>query len=81
MRRYLPMLEGNDVEFGACGIRAQVLGWDGKLVDDFVLEESDGALAVVNAPSPCATACLAIGDRLAALRLDGTAPSPTTAER
>jgi len=81
MRRYLPMLEGSDVEFGPCGIRAQVLGWDGKLVDDFVLEESDGALAVVNAPSPGATACLAIGDRLAALRLDGTAPSPATAQR
>ena len=72
MRRYLPMLEGSDVEFGPCGIRAQVLGWDGKLVDDFVLEESDGVLAVVNAPSPGATACLAIGERLAALRLDNS---------
>jgi L-2-hydroxyglutarate oxidase LhgO len=66
MRRYLPMLKTSDVNFGPCGIRAQVLGRDGRLVDDFILEESGGVLAVVNAPSPAATASLAIAEQLAA---------------
>jgi (S)-2-hydroxyglutarate dehydrogenase len=65
MRRYLPELDGRDVSFGPCGIRAQVLDRDGALVDDFLLERRDRALHVVNAPSPGATASLAIGARIA----------------
>jgi L-2-hydroxyglutarate oxidase LhgO len=65
MRRYLPELDGSDVSFGPCGIRAQVLDRDGALVDDFLLERRDRALHVVNAPSPGATASLAIGARIA----------------
>jgi (S)-2-hydroxyglutarate dehydrogenase len=65
MRRYLPDLERKDVSFGSAGIRAQVLGRDGTLVDDFLLERRGRVLHVVNAPSPAATACLAIGTRIA----------------
>jgi len=65
MRRYVPEIDPADVSFGPCGIRAQVVGSDGTLVDDFLLEREGNVLHVVNAPSPAATACLAIGARVA----------------
>jgi L-2-hydroxyglutarate oxidase len=65
MRRYIPALERRHLRVGPCGIRAQVLDADGGLVDDFVLERDGNVLHVVNAPSPAATASLAIGARLA----------------
>jgi L-2-hydroxyglutarate oxidase len=72
MRRYLPALEPGDISPGPCGIRAQLLARDGSLVDDFVLEQRGDVLHVVNAPSPAATASLAIGSWIAA-RLLGEA--------
>ena len=66
MRRYLPELRAQDVAFGPCGIRAQLLAPDGELVDDFLIERRGRALHVLNAPSPAATASLAIGRRVAA---------------
>ena len=42
-------------------MRAQALGRDGKLVDDFVFSHTERALHVRNAPSPAATSSLAIG--------------------
>jgi L-2-hydroxyglutarate oxidase LhgO len=66
MRRYLPALDESDVVFGPCGIRAQILSRDGSLVDDFLLERRGRVLHVLNAPSPAATASLAIGHRIAA---------------
>ena len=65
MRRYVPEIDPGDVSLGPCGIRAQVVGRDGTLVDDFLLEHEGNVLHVVNAPSPAATACLAIGARVA----------------
>lgn len=65
MRRYVPSLEPRHVRYATCGVRAQALARDGTLVDDFLLERDGGVLHVVNAPSPGATACLAIGRRLA----------------
>jgi len=47
------------------GIRAQAVTRDGRLVDDFATLWSEGALHVLNAPSPAATASLAIGEWLA----------------
>jgi L-2-hydroxyglutarate oxidase LhgO len=47
------------------GVRAQALGRDGKLVDDFVISETKGAFHVRNAPSPAATSSFAIGRYLA----------------
>ena len=72
MRRYLPALEDSEVSFGPSGIRAQVLARDGTLVDDFLMERDGDVLHVLNAPSPAATASLAIGRRIAD-RLDGAA--------
>jgi L-2-hydroxyglutarate oxidase len=65
MRRYIPELEGRHVRLGPSGIRAQALARDGSLADDFVFESSSGALHVVNAPSPGATASPAIGRMIA----------------
>jgi L-2-hydroxyglutarate oxidase LhgO len=65
MRRYLPELRLEDVRFGPCGIRAQCMKNDGTLVDDFLFAEAERTLHVLNAPSPGATASLAIGRMLA----------------
>jgi len=56
--RYIPELRDDDVLPGPAGVRAQALGRDGALIDDFVVSESPNALHVRNAPSPAATSCL-----------------------
>jgi (S)-2-hydroxyglutarate dehydrogenase len=58
--RYVPELQPSDVEPAFAGVRAQALGRDGRLVDDFVFSATPRALHVRNAPSPGATASLAI---------------------
>ncbi|MCW3033795.1 MAG: lhgO [Solirubrobacterales bacterium] len=63
--RYVPELEVGDVEASFAGVRAQALGRDGKLVDDFVFSHTDRALHVRNAPSPAATSSLAIARHVA----------------
>ena len=63
--RYLPELEAGDVVDGPAGIRAQAVGRDGALVDDFVFSDAAGALFVRNAPSPAATSSLAIAAHIA----------------
>lgn len=65
LRRYVPKIRSRDLRFGPSGVRAQCMSADGKLVEDFLLEETDGVLHVLNAPSPGATASLAIGRMLA----------------
>ncbi len=64
LRKLVPDIGVADVRRGGAGVRAQALGADGKLLDDFVIRESPRALHVLNAPSPAATASLAIGRRL-----------------
>jgi L-2-hydroxyglutarate oxidase len=61
--RYVPELRAQDVEPASsfAGVRAQALGRDGRLVDDFVFSATPRALHVRNAPSPAATSSLAIG--------------------
>jgi 2-hydroxyglutarate dehydrogenase len=63
--RYVPELEVGDVEASFAGVRAQALGRDGKLVDDFVFSHTARALHVRNAPSPAATSSLAIARHVA----------------
>jgi len=65
VQRYLPAVRADQLRFGPSGVRAQALGRDGALVDDFDLAGGDRVLHVCNAPSPAATSSLAIGDRLA----------------
>jgi (S)-2-hydroxyglutarate dehydrogenase len=62
---YVPELTVDDVEPAFAGLRAQALGRDGRLVDDFVFSETDRALHVRNAPSPAATSSLAIARMIA----------------
>jgi (S)-2-hydroxyglutarate dehydrogenase len=66
---YVPELRPDDVEPAFAGVRAQALGRDGKLVDDFVFSETERALHVRNAPSPAATSSFAIA-RLVADRAE-----------
>jgi (S)-2-hydroxyglutarate dehydrogenase len=58
--RLVPELGPGDVEPGFAGVRAQALGRNGRLIEDFVFSATDRALHVRNAPSPAATASLAI---------------------
>jgi L-2-hydroxyglutarate oxidase LhgO len=65
LRRYVPEVRSDQLEFGPSGVRAQAVAVDGSMVDDFLLERGENALHVLNAPSPAATASLAIARRLA----------------
>jgi L-2-hydroxyglutarate oxidase len=58
--RYVPELRPADLEPSFAGVRAQALGRDGRLLDDFVFSATERALHVRNAPSPAATSSLAI---------------------
>lgn len=60
LARLVPELRPEDLLPGPAGVRAQALRRDGGLVDDFVLDEDDRVLHVRNAPSPAATASLAL---------------------
>jgi L-2-hydroxyglutarate oxidase len=61
LQRLVPDLRVEDLAPGGAGIRAQAISSGGELVQDFRLVSGPRALHVVNAPSPAATACLAIG--------------------
>ena len=65
VRRMLPDLRNTDLVRGASGVRAQAVGSDGQLIDDFLIVEQPRSLHVLNAPSPAATASLPIGNHLA----------------
>jgi L-2-hydroxyglutarate oxidase len=65
LQKLVPEIQEDDLEPGGTGVRAQAMTADGKLVEDFHFEEAPGVLHVVNAPSPAATASLAIGQRIA----------------
>lgn len=64
-RRYLPELRAEDLVAAPAGVRAQAVGRDGSLVDDFVLGGDGPVVTVRNAPSPAATASLAIAEEVA----------------
>ena len=70
VQRFLPSVRPDQLRFGPSGVRAQALGRDGSLVDDFDLAGSGRLIHVRNAPSPAATSSLAIGGRLATLALE-----------
>jgi 2-hydroxyglutarate dehydrogenase len=63
--RYVPELEAADVRPAYAGIRAQALGRDGQLIDDFVVSATPRALHIRNAPSPAATSSLALARHVA----------------
>jgi L-2-hydroxyglutarate oxidase LhgO len=71
-RLYVPDVGTGDVVRGGAGVRAQALDRDGTLVDDFRIHRSGRITAVRNAPSPAATASMAIAEHIADAVLDGT---------
>lgn len=65
-RRYVPELNRADVERSPhAGVRAQAVGRDGALIDDFIVSESERTVHVRNAPSPAATSSLALAEEIA----------------
>jgi L-2-hydroxyglutarate oxidase len=69
LQRLVPEIKSEYLDWAPAGVRAQTVSPDGKMVDDFVIDETDRVVNVENAPSPAATASLNIGklvvDRLA----------------
>ena len=64
LQRMIPDLHFQDLMPATSGVRAQALGKDGKLLDDFCIEGTENSIHVLNAPSPGATASFAIGETI-----------------
>lgn len=64
-QRLVPDLRVEHLQPGGAGVRAQALGPGGRLLDDFAIIMTDRVVNVCNAPSPAATASLAIADYIA----------------
>jgi (S)-2-hydroxyglutarate dehydrogenase len=67
LQRLVPSVEMADLKPGQSGVRAQAVGPKGEIVNDFKIEATGRAIHVLNAPSPAATACLAIAEHIAQL--------------
>lgn len=65
LQRYVPDVRAQDLVFGPSGVRAQAVAEDGSMVDDFQVMGGRQEMHVLNAPSPAATAALAIAEHLA----------------
>lgn len=65
VQRLMPCIQHEDLIPGNAGVRAQMVAPDGKLVDDFLIEQRGRMIHVLNAPSPAATASLSIGQTIA----------------
>lgn len=66
LQRYVPSIQSNDLVRGRAGVRAQAVSRDGDLLSDFVVTRTDRVVAVRNAPSPGATAALALAEEIVA---------------
>ena len=64
LQRLIPSLQTGDITPGTAGVRAQAVSINGEPIDDFVIERRGNSIHVLNAPSPAATASLAIGDHI-----------------
>ncbi|MFO0425567.1 MAG: L-2-hydroxyglutarate oxidase [Planctomyces sp.] len=69
LQQLVPEIRSEHLEVAPAGVRAQALGMDGKLLDDFLILRHDRVLNVCNAPSPAATASLNIGLTIAEMFL------------
>ncbi len=65
LQRLMPEIREADLVRGRAGVRAQACDRQGNLIDDFLIRRSEGFVHVLNAPSPAATASLAIGKTIA----------------
>ncbi len=64
LNKMIPSLNMNDIVEDRSGVRAIALSKDGHVYEDFKIEYQNNSIHVLNAPSPAATACLAIGDEV-----------------
>lgn len=64
LQKLIPQIEASDLKPGRSGVRAQAIRPSGELIDDFLIEQSHRAIHVLNAPSPAATASLAIAEHI-----------------
>jgi (S)-2-hydroxyglutarate dehydrogenase len=69
LQELIPEIREQDVHRAGAGVRAQACTRDGQLVDDFLITQRPGVINVCNAPSPAATASLAIGETIAGMAL------------
>lgn len=69
LQKLVPSLTADDLISGGSGIRAQACDRYGNLLDDFQIRDHGRVLYICNAPSPAATASLAIGDEIAGLAM------------
>ena len=67
LQRMMPEVAGDQLQPARSGVRAQAIDGSGKLLDDFQILQSERMLHVLNAPSPAATAALAIGRHLSGM--------------
>ncbi len=67
LQKLLTEITVNDITTGGAGVRAQACSIDGKLIDDFLIYRNGNVINVCNAPSPAATASLAIGEHISSL--------------
>jgi L-2-hydroxyglutarate oxidase len=65
LQQLVPDIRAEHLQAAPSGVRAQALGLDGQLLDDFLILKHGRVLNVCNAPSPAATASLTIGQRIA----------------
>lgn len=64
LRKMMPSITVEDVQVARSGVRAQAIDYNGGMVDDFKIMKHNGNIHVINAPSPAATACLAVADEI-----------------
>ncbi len=70
LKKLIPSLESEDIIPCKAGVRAQALKPNGEPIDDFRIERKGNSIHVLNAPSPAATASLAIGDYISQMAAD-----------
>jgi L-2-hydroxyglutarate oxidase len=74
LQKLIPEIQESDLIPGGAGVRAQAVDRNGTLLDDFSIVQSERAFHVLNAPSPAATASLAIAKQI----VDGASKSFNT---
>jgi L-2-hydroxyglutarate oxidase len=67
LQQLVPAITEADLAPGGAGVRAQACDKDGKLLDDFLVIQTDRMVHVLNAPSPAATSSLSIGEQIAGM--------------
>lgn len=73
LQRLIPEVGADDLVYSGSGVRAQAVSASGMLLDDFLIRQSGNTIHVLNAPSPGATASLAIAERVAQAAATGFA--------